>query len=58
MEVFLRRDGERGVRACRSFEEREFVMEFEGNPLNEEENTIIAEAENEKEGHCVYTLNL
>lgn len=57
MEVFLRGDGERGVRARRRFNQGEFVLEFEGNLLTREEYPR-AEIEYNKENVPVNTLEV
>ena len=38
VEVFVREDGERGVRATRDIKEGEFVLEFEATLLSEAEH--------------------
>ena len=57
MEVFLREDGERGVRAKRQFNSGEFVVEFEGNLLSREDYRR-AEIEYAKENLPLYTLEV
>ena len=57
LEVFIRDDGERGVRAVAPFRSGQFVCEFEANLLNEEEFKE-AETEHKKEGRTVYTLEV
>ena len=55
--MFVRDDGERGVRACRDFAVGEFVLEFEANLLSEAENHH-AEKVYQHEGLPVYTLEV
>lgn len=50
VEVFMGRDGQRGVRAKRAFKAGEFVMEFEGNLLS----MVVLEREYDKEDVPVY----
>ena len=57
VEVFLRGEGERGVRAKRRINAGEFVLEFEGNLLTREEYQT-AEMEYAKENIPVYTLEV
>lgn len=50
VEVFIRGDGQRGVRAKRAFKAGEFVMEFEGNLFS----MVVLEREYDKEDVPVY----
>ena len=57
LEVFIREDGERGVRALTEFTEGQFVCEFEANLLTKEE-CEKAEQEYERDGKAVYILQV
>ena len=50
VEVFMRGDGQRGVRAKQAFKAGEFVMEFEKNLLRK----VAVEREYDKEDVPVY----
>ena len=56
IEVFMRGDGQKGVRAKRDFKNGEFVMEFEGNLLTEENK--VAEREYAGEDRTVYNVEV
>ena len=57
LEVFIRKDGERGVRALRDFKKGQFVCEFEANLLTKEESAR-AEEEYARDGNAVYILQV
>lgn len=57
LEVFLREDGERGVKALENFRSGSFMLEFEGNLLTQQE-CEAAEQEYEREGKPVYILEV
>ena len=57
LEVFVREDGERGVRALTAFRDGEFVCEFEANLLSKAQ-CEKAEKEYEADGKPVYILEV
>ena len=57
LEVFIRPDGERGVRALQQFKSGSFVCEFEANLLSKAE-CEEAEKEYVEEGKPVYILEV
>ena len=57
VKVFVREDGERGVKAQTSFRPGQFVCEFEANHLTPEE-FMIAEKEYTREHKTVYALEV
>lgn len=57
LEVFLREDGERGVRVVVPFKEGEYVCEYEANLLSKEDFEA-AEVEYEEMDLPVYTLEV
>ena len=57
IEVFVRDDGERGVRALKEIRIGQFVCEYEANLLSKEE-CEKAEQEYESEGKAVYILEV
>ncbi|CAI8053088.1 hypothetical protein GBAR_LOCUS29037 [Geodia barretti] len=57
LEVFVREDGERGVRALTAFRDGEFLCEFEANLLSKAQ-CEKAEKEYEADGKPVYILEV
>ena len=57
LEIFLRPDKERGVKAKVPFRPGEFICEFEANLLTKEE-CLAAEEEYERDGIAVYILEV